>query len=51
MVDIILKEQTEKFLIITIAIQKEPLKEPRMGDVDVNNFMDDEIKQIIKDGL
>ena len=49
--EIIAKGQTETQIIVTIAIQKEPLKEPRMGDVDVNNFMDDEIKQIIKDGL
>jgi hypothetical protein len=49
--EIIAKGQTDTQIIVTIAIDKEPLKEARMGDVDVNNFVDDEIEQIIKDEL
>ena len=51
MVKIISKGQTDNLILVTVAIEKEPLKEARMGDVDIDNFMDDEIKQIIKDGL
>lgn len=50
--EIIAKGQTETQIIVTIAIEKEPLKIPMAVDVvDVNNMSESEIKQIIKDGL
>lgn len=50
--EIIAKGQTENQIIVTMAIDKEPLKAP-LGreNIDVSDLVDDEIKQLIKDGL
>lgn len=49
---IIAKGQTENAVIVTLSIEKEALTAP-LGreNIDVNDMSDEEIKQIIKDGL
>ena len=52
MVEIISKGQTDELILVTVSIQKEPLKAPRLVDtIDVHDLLDEEIKQIIKAGL
>lgn len=50
--EIIAKGQTDSQIIVTLSIEKEPLKIPMGVEVvDANNMVDEDIKQIIKDGL